>query len=307
MKALKSSENGQVLILLAVGIVALLGFTALAIDGGAIFFDRRSAQNAADAAALAGAYELAYDPWAYTQTAKDQLDYRIECLAKQRAQANHYGTVSCDVSTFSTMTDNGMVTVEYPPASPVHYVTVDGALDSDLSNYVRVTITSTVNTSFLHFVFPGPVQNTVEAVAHVVKPYPGPAFKGSGMVALRPHGTGLTVGGTADTIMMGGGVFVNSDSNAKNDYAVSGGSESLRFITRNMTVVGGIDPNTSGSSGFLVVPGPANSPDPTAVLDPILVSLRSRLARTRLKSRVQPWSKTPMEPISLTTFIHPVI
>ena len=63
MKTPNISESGQILILLAVGIVALLGFTALAIDGGAVFFDRRSAQNAADAAALAGAYELANDPW----------------------------------------------------------------------------------------------------------------------------------------------------------------------------------------------------------------------------------------------------
>ncbi|MEJ2303473.1 MAG: Tad domain-containing protein [Anaerolineales bacterium] len=49
-----SSERGQALILLVFAAVALLGFTALAIDGGMVYADRRHAQNAADAASLAG-------------------------------------------------------------------------------------------------------------------------------------------------------------------------------------------------------------------------------------------------------------
>jgi uncharacterized membrane protein len=49
------SERGQALILLAVSLVVLLGFTALAIDGSLLYSDRRQLQTAADAAALAGA------------------------------------------------------------------------------------------------------------------------------------------------------------------------------------------------------------------------------------------------------------
>jgi uncharacterized membrane protein len=51
----KITERGQALILLVFAVVGLLGFTALAIDGGMIYSDRRIAQNAADAAAVAGA------------------------------------------------------------------------------------------------------------------------------------------------------------------------------------------------------------------------------------------------------------
>jgi len=47
-----SSERGQVLVLLVLALVGLLGFTALAIDGGMVYSDRRTAQNAADASAL---------------------------------------------------------------------------------------------------------------------------------------------------------------------------------------------------------------------------------------------------------------
>lgn len=45
------SEKGQALILITLGIIALIGFTALAIDGGRAFEERRHAQNAADTAA----------------------------------------------------------------------------------------------------------------------------------------------------------------------------------------------------------------------------------------------------------------
>src|SRR5512134_3850707 len=50
------SERGQALILIALALVGLLGMAGLAVDGGNVFNDRRKAQNAADAAALASAY-----------------------------------------------------------------------------------------------------------------------------------------------------------------------------------------------------------------------------------------------------------
>ncbi len=52
-------EKGQAVVLVAIALVALLALTGLAIDGGQLFALRRSAQNAADAAALAGVRELA--------------------------------------------------------------------------------------------------------------------------------------------------------------------------------------------------------------------------------------------------------
>jgi Flp pilus assembly protein TadG len=56
------SEGGQALIMLVLGLVALVGFVALTIDVGLIFEGRRADQNAADAAALAGASALPADP-----------------------------------------------------------------------------------------------------------------------------------------------------------------------------------------------------------------------------------------------------
>lgn len=52
------SERGQAIVILALAMVALLAFAALAIDGGNTYVERRRAQNAADAAALAGARQI---------------------------------------------------------------------------------------------------------------------------------------------------------------------------------------------------------------------------------------------------------
>jgi hypothetical protein len=55
-------ESGQVLVMFALLGVVLIGFMALALDVGIILHERRQLQNAADAAALAGAVELPASP-----------------------------------------------------------------------------------------------------------------------------------------------------------------------------------------------------------------------------------------------------
>jgi hypothetical protein len=57
----RSGERGQVLVLFAGGVLALLGVAALAFDVGMMLLERRDQQNSADAAALAGA-RFAFDP-----------------------------------------------------------------------------------------------------------------------------------------------------------------------------------------------------------------------------------------------------
>jgi hypothetical protein len=69
------------------GIVAFVGFVALTIDVGLIFEGRRGEQNAADAAALAGASALPGDPAMAKQLARDW------------AQRNGYATGEVTVTT----------------------------------------------------------------------------------------------------------------------------------------------------------------------------------------------------------------
>jgi hypothetical protein len=56
-----SDERGAVLVHVAIAILALIAFSALAVDYGTLLVSRRQAQNAADGAALAGALSLAFD------------------------------------------------------------------------------------------------------------------------------------------------------------------------------------------------------------------------------------------------------
>jgi hypothetical protein len=59
----RANERGAILVHVAVLLVGLVGFSVLTIDMGVVWIARTQAQNAADAAALAGAVSMAYaDP-----------------------------------------------------------------------------------------------------------------------------------------------------------------------------------------------------------------------------------------------------
>jgi len=56
---MKTTQRGQAIVLVVLAMIALLALVGLAVDGGRQYTARRQAQNAADAAALAGTRELA--------------------------------------------------------------------------------------------------------------------------------------------------------------------------------------------------------------------------------------------------------
>jgi Flp pilus assembly protein TadG len=79
----RAPEQGQAIVLLALIMAALLVFAALAIDGGNTYVERRRAQNAADAAALAGARAL----WLHF-SAGDSSETGIRVDMNQAAESN---------------------------------------------------------------------------------------------------------------------------------------------------------------------------------------------------------------------------
>ncbi|MBE3145467.1 MAG: hypothetical protein IMZ61_16320 [Planctomycetes bacterium] len=232
-----NNEQGQAMVLLVLVIVGLLGALALAVDGGMILYDRRSAQNAADAAAMAGGYERANNPWVTSSV----LSPTVQAAGHSRASDNGYSA------------PDKVVTVDYPPTAGT-FPFVPG--DTNVDNYVRVEITSPVNTSFMHFVYSGPVQNKVVSVAHIVLPSRGPIFPGYGLVALAPTGCSMFyAGGNVKAILKDGGILVNSDSDktspACSAMTVQGGSNLI--FSPLVNVVGGI----SNAGGLIVQPGSA--------------------------------------------------
>jgi len=130
---IKASEKGQALILITLAAIGLFGFAALAIDGSAVFSDRRHAQNAADTAALDAALaKVRHGNW--------------ETEGLQRASSNGYN---------NNGTTNDVV-VYNPP--------VDGAYQGNIQ-YIQVKIRSDVKLSFARIVGWHKMTNRVQAVA----------------------------------------------------------------------------------------------------------------------------------------------
>jgi hypothetical protein len=148
MKRKHPSESGQAIVLLAISIVVLLGFTALAVDGGMIFSDRRHAQNAADAAALAGAL----------QKSNLQSDTVVIQAVERSVESNGFTTdqMSVAITPFSDFSgDYTLITVEVTKDTP---------------------------TSFAHLIYNGPFRNHVTAIARARRSQP--FFPGQSVVAM---------------------------------------------------------------------------------------------------------------------------
>jgi hypothetical protein len=58
----RNRESAQVVVLFAIALIAMLALLGVAVDGGTLYIQRRTAQNAADAAALAGVRALQQTP-----------------------------------------------------------------------------------------------------------------------------------------------------------------------------------------------------------------------------------------------------
>jgi len=113
----RRDESGQSLIMFALGLAVLLGMAAMTIDVGLAYVARRDMQNAADAAALAGADFLL----------EGQSSVLAANAARDLALQNGYDNAAADVT----------VTISIPPTSGPH---------SGDSDFVEVTIAHPIDT-----------------------------------------------------------------------------------------------------------------------------------------------------------------
>ena len=106
MKPLKPrGEGGAVAPLVAVMLLGLLAMTALVIDGGLLFAERRDLQGLADGAARAGA--MAVDEDVLRETGAVRLDPAAAQAAAERylETTGVEGTVQIDADTLSVTVD----------------------------------------------------------------------------------------------------------------------------------------------------------------------------------------------------------
>jgi hypothetical protein len=187
MKKNIQSEFGQSIYIIALGMVALLGFTALSVDGGRIYLDRRRAQNAADQAVMASA------------------------LAK--VEGYDWLQIGLDRAADNEFNNDGItnfVSIYSPPISGLY---------SGDEKYVQTFITAESETSLIQFFYGGETKVTVEAVARIqlynaalTSILNNHALVTVGNCASSSgHSLDFTGGGNSGGIVtIGGGIFLNS-------------------------------------------------------------------------------------------------
>jgi Putative Flp pilus-assembly TadE/G-like len=219
------NRRGVVAVLVALCLVAVLGVTAIAIDGGLLMENRRSVQAAADAAALAAANQL-YDSW----SANKGLDKDGD------ASASAFSTASANGYTNDGTTS--VVTVNIPPVKG-DYVGQPGFAEVSITYYQKRGFSAIFGASAL------PV--TGRAVARGKK-----GASDIGVLILNPGAQGaLTLTGSA-AIQVDGRVIVNSNNSKA---AVSSGSAGLNCYDMD---IGG-NYSSSSTSYFHADPGSVNT------------------------------------------------
>jgi Flp pilus assembly protein TadG len=223
----KHSPRGQALILIVFGIIGLIGMTALAIDGGNAYSDRRHAQNAADTAALGGA------------------------LAYIRGQTTTWQNASVTLAADNGYNNDGVVN------------TVNAYLCTDPNSscgtyagnnqYLQVIIVSHVNTYFAQVIGIPQMTNTVQAIAHITPGTNQPLYGGHAIATTDTSSCkDIQYGGNAKVVISGSGIYDNSGSSCA---FFNNSTSSNQLSAPSMCVVGGAQYN----NGALSVPDSTNS------------------------------------------------
>jgi Putative Flp pilus-assembly TadE/G-like len=230
-RLIPTTQSGQALVMIALAAIGLFAFAALAIDGSAVFSDRRHAQNAADTSALAAALaKIRGTDW--------------HTAAFTRAKSNSYN-------------NNGTTNIVEVNLCSETGITCDGMpTGADPTQYIRVRITSHVKLYFARIIGRSEVINYVEAVARAVPGFRQTLFGGNALVALNKTACpAMDFKGSSTTTIEGSGILVNSDCDMKNDQptgAFNANTGSGTFNTPCVNVVGGF---TMGTNTTLNSPG----------------------------------------------------
>lgn len=225
---LKNSKPGQIIVIMAIVLIILLGFTAVAIDGSMIYSDRRYAQNVADASVLAGAGMAAQ----YMENHHVKYE-NFSCVDNTVIAAMNFG----DANAVTRAATNGFTITPGTSDLSVHVVCRSIQLGSYFDRYLEYTVRlkNTTATAFAHLFYNGPIENKVIAVVRV---HPRTNLgMGYAIAALGLNCTtgGMWMNGNIGVDTQGAGLFSNAcmDFNGTS-LAVTANDpneEGIRYIT----------------------------------------------------------------------------
>jgi hypothetical protein len=245
----RAGERGSVAVLTALALTMLLGFAALVVDVGLSWAARAEAQTAADAAALAGASQLAGGPAGTVAVVRQYLDANVPGLADRPADPNW---------PLNGTDDDGEVVCWTLPGPPP----AAGAGCPAGSTALQVT-TPPISVQYAFASVLGAAANPIKALAAAtagpVAAVPGLAC---GLCLLDPiHRAAMVVAGAGDVVVDGAAITVDSSHREAAVLSASGD-----VIADQIAVAGGV--LLSGSGQFIPPPtvGAPPAPDPLAAL-----------------------------------------
>lgn len=182
-------EKGQALALMLLFMTGLIAIAGLALDGGRAYYSQRTAQNAADNAALAGAWAL--------------------CSG---GIINNVAFASTAVNGFNNDGISNSVRVHWPPSS---------GPNTGNNEYIEVVINSSIEPGLMQVIYSGDIESTVRSVGQctTVQLLTHALFAGSNSC-----NNAINVTGSASNIT--GGVHSNNDMKFSGSNNVINGSAS---------------------------------------------------------------------------------
>jgi Flp pilus assembly protein TadG len=232
-------EDGNVLALTAFGLTFLIGFLALAVDTGRILFTQRQLQTFADAAALAGSYEIG--------TCGTTANCTTMQNAAKAALTENGATSATVVTQCGTSAATGIIL--QVNNGPCYMGTTDPNHGS--TSYVEAVVTLPVSTLFATVLG----QNSIKVQARAEAGGSTPKYCG---YILSPTASNALLENGSATLNASCGLIVDSSSSSA---AIFNGGDNI--TTTVLNIVGGDINNGSN----IINPSPTTNA--TAVPDPL--------------------------------------
>jgi hypothetical protein len=270
------ARRGVVAVFVALCLVALVGVTAISLDGGMLYMEQRRAQASADAAAMAAACDLFQN---YPTNNGTDPSGSAKQAALNLANGNGYSNDGA----------SSVVTVNIPPKTGPYV---------GLKGYVEILLTYNMPRGFSGVFGSGPLPVRVRAVARGAWVSPN-----AGVLILNYTGKAtLNAQGNGAFTETGGPVIVNSN----NSSAVLDTGNAAMYAPE-FDITGGTQ--VSNSATFVTTPTPGQvflgthpTPDPLAYLPPPAAPANGTMTTTSLGSGNTQYTLTPGTYTNLPVF-----
>jgi Flp pilus assembly protein TadG len=151
----RKNQSGQALVTTAIALVVLAGFAGLALDMGTLRYQKRLQQSAADAAAIAGASNVAYSG----------IQAGAQAAAAANGFADNTGGGSCADSNNTAVGSITVTICNGPSDRTLNGVSIAGGPHAGNTNYVEALVTVVHPTYFMNLFGVNSETITTRAVA----------------------------------------------------------------------------------------------------------------------------------------------